>query len=55
MALRLFNTLRRQVEEFIPFDVQDKNVGMYCCLQGIHGEPRDEYHRRGGQDYPPNC
>ena len=31
MALRLFNTLRRQVEEFIPFDVQDKNVGMYCC------------------------
>jgi len=31
MALRLFNTLSRQVEPFIPFDPAGGPVGMYCC------------------------
>ena len=31
MALQLFNTLTRQVEEFRPFDEAGKTVGMYCC------------------------
>jgi cysteinyl-tRNA synthetase len=31
MALTLFNTLSRSVQEFIPLDPQKKNVGMYCC------------------------
>jgi cysteinyl-tRNA synthetase len=31
MALRLFNTLTRSVEEFVPLDPAGKNVGMYCC------------------------
>jgi cysteinyl-tRNA synthetase len=31
MGLRLFNTLKRQVEEFIPGDPGRRRVGMYCC------------------------
>lgn len=31
MALRLFNTLHRQVEEFSPLDPVTGKVGMYCC------------------------
>ncbi len=31
MALRLFNTLSRSVEEFVPLDPAGKAVRMYCC------------------------
>jgi cysteinyl-tRNA synthetase len=31
MALRLFNTLSRSVEDFVPLDPAGKAVGMYCC------------------------
>ena len=31
MALKLFNTLTRSVQEFTPLDPQRKKVGMYCC------------------------
>ncbi|HTL73144.1 MAG TPA: cysteine--tRNA ligase, partial [bacterium] len=31
MALKLFNTLTRSVQEFAPLDPQKKKVGMYCC------------------------
>ena len=31
MALQLFNTLTRRVEEFRPFDEAGRTVGMYCC------------------------
>ncbi|MBW8864790.1 MAG: cysteine--tRNA ligase, partial [Verrucomicrobia bacterium] len=31
MALKLFNTLTRSVQEFTPLDSQSKKVGMYCC------------------------
>ena len=31
MALKLFNTLARSVQEFAPLDPQKKSVGMYCC------------------------
>ena len=31
MALKLFNTLTRSVQEFVPLDPQMKKVGMYCC------------------------
>ena len=31
MALRLFNTLTRSVQEFVPLDSPSRNVGMYCC------------------------
>ena len=31
MALKLFNTLARSVQEFVPLDPQRKHVGMYCC------------------------
>ncbi len=31
MALRLFNTLSRKVEEFVPLDPAGRTVGMYCC------------------------
>jgi cysteinyl-tRNA synthetase len=31
MALRLFNTLSRAVETFVPLDPAGKKVGMYCC------------------------
>ena len=31
MAVQLFNTLTRRVEQFIPFDAAGKKAGMYCC------------------------
>jgi cysteinyl-tRNA synthetase len=31
MALKLFNTLSRSLEEFVPLDPSGRNVGMYCC------------------------
>ena len=31
MALKLFNTLSRSVQEFVPLDPAGRNVGMYCC------------------------
>jgi cysteinyl-tRNA synthetase len=31
MALKLFNTLTRSIQEFIPRDPAGKQVGMYCC------------------------
>jgi cysteinyl-tRNA synthetase len=31
MALKLFNTLTRGVQEFVPLDPAGKHVGMYCC------------------------
>ena len=31
MGLRLFNTLHRRVEDFVPFDAEGRTVGMYCC------------------------
>jgi len=31
MALRLFNTLTRSIEEFAPLDSASRKVGMYCC------------------------
>jgi cysteinyl-tRNA synthetase len=31
MPLRLFNTLSRSVQEFVPLDPSGKQVGMYCC------------------------
>jgi cysteinyl-tRNA synthetase len=31
MALKLFNTLTRSVQEFSPLDPDGKKVGMYCC------------------------
>jgi len=31
MALKLFNTLTRSVQEFMPLDPAGKKVGMYCC------------------------
>ena len=31
MALKLFNTLSRSVQEFTPLDPTGRKVGMYCC------------------------
>ncbi len=31
MALKLFNTLSRSVQEFVPLDPEKQQVGMYCC------------------------
>jgi len=31
MALKLFNTLSRSIQEFTPLDPAGKRVGMYCC------------------------
>src|SRR6202040_145727 len=31
MALRLFNTLSRSLQEFVPIDRAGQTVGMYCC------------------------
>jgi cysteinyl-tRNA synthetase len=36
MALKLFNTLSRSVEEFAPLDPTGKRVGMYCCGPTVH-------------------
>src|SRR3954462_7211538 len=37
MALKLFNTLSRSVEEFMPLDPAGKQVGMYCCGPTVYG------------------
>lgn len=31
MGLRIFNTLSRSVQEFVPLDPVGRQVGMYCC------------------------
>jgi cysteinyl-tRNA synthetase len=31
MALKLFNTLSRTLQDFVPLDQAGQNVGMYCC------------------------
>ena len=31
MALKLFNTLSRSAQEFVPLDPAGKRVGLYCC------------------------
>jgi cysteinyl-tRNA synthetase len=31
MALRLFNTLSRSIQEFVPLDPAGKKAGLYCC------------------------
>jgi cysteinyl-tRNA synthetase len=31
MALKIFNTLSRSIEEFVPLDPNGKQVRMYCC------------------------
>jgi cysteinyl-tRNA synthetase len=31
MGLKLFNTLSRSVQQFVPLDAAGKKVGMYCC------------------------
>src|SRR5580765_898972 len=31
MSLRVFNTLTRSVQDFVPLDPAGKRVGMYCC------------------------
>ncbi|MBG89252.1 MAG: cysteine--tRNA ligase [Verrucomicrobiales bacterium] len=31
MGLKIFNTLEREVVEFVPLDPAGKKVGMYCC------------------------
>ena len=31
MALKLFNTLTRSVQDFVPLDPAGKQVGLYCC------------------------
>ena len=31
MALKLFNTLSRSVQEFVPLDPAGKKIGLYCC------------------------
>jgi cysteinyl-tRNA synthetase len=36
MALKLFNTLTRSIEEFAPLDPAGKQVGMYCCGPTVH-------------------
>ena len=36
MALKLFNTLTRSVEEFAPLNPAGKQVGMYCCGPTVH-------------------
>jgi len=36
MALNLFNTLTRSVQEFVPLDPARRKVGMYCCGPTIY-------------------
>src|SRR5215813_13014156 len=31
MSWKLFNTLTRSLQEFVPLDPAGKTVGMYCC------------------------
>jgi cysteinyl-tRNA synthetase len=36
MALKLFNTLSRSAQEFVPLDPAGQKVGLYCCGPTIH-------------------
>jgi len=36
MGLKVFNTLSRSVEEFVPLDPAGRKVGMYCCGPTVH-------------------
>jgi cysteinyl-tRNA synthetase len=36
MSLRLFNTLSRSLEAFVPRDPTGRRVGMYCCGPTVH-------------------
>ncbi len=36
MALRVFNTLSRTVQDFTPLDPAGKKVGLYCCGPTVH-------------------
>ncbi|HZM05799.1 MAG TPA: cysteine--tRNA ligase [Candidatus Saccharimonadales bacterium] len=36
MALRVFNTLSRSLQEFVPLDPGGKEVGLYCCGPTVH-------------------
>ncbi len=36
MALRVFNTLSRTVQDFTPLDPAGKQVGLYCCGPTVH-------------------
>jgi cysteinyl-tRNA synthetase len=36
MALRVFNTLSRSVQDFTPLDPAGKHVGLYCCGPTVH-------------------
>jgi len=36
MALRIFNTLSRSVQEFVPLDPAGQHVGLYCCGPTVH-------------------
>ncbi len=36
MALRLFNTLSRSEQEFVPLDPAGRRVGLYCCGPTVH-------------------
>ena len=36
MGLRVFNTLSRSVETFVPLDPAGKKVGLYCCGPTVH-------------------
>jgi cysteinyl-tRNA synthetase len=36
MALKLFNTLSRSVQEFVPLDPGGKRAGLYCCGPTVH-------------------
>ena len=36
MGLRVFNTLSRSLETFVPLDPAGKKVGLYCCGPTVH-------------------
>ena len=36
MSFRIFNTLSRTVEPFVPLDPDQKKVGVYCCGPTVH-------------------
>ena len=36
MGLRVFNTLSRSVETFVPLDPAGYKVGLYCCGPTVH-------------------
>jgi cysteinyl-tRNA synthetase len=36
MALRLFNTLSRSTQDFVPLDPAGRRLGLYCCGPTVH-------------------